>query len=209
MSEARRARIAQRKANRQCVQCGAGLQETDKVLCVECVEIREKSRAKYERENPERARAVKKGKKPKPRTPPDVRRADYAQRLKDGRCVVHRCPRPRAPDAVRCLGHLKGDRRSSLAYERRKVWPRIVAKNLTKAALEGATGVEGSVIRVFFPDGGYKSFSLSPENRALIYAQRVGDVVTIDDRRYVVIARDWTLAKWRPPYLRMQVGFAP
>lgn len=128
VTPARRKKIEERKAARRCIQCNAGLQATDVVLCVECVEAREEARKKYEKKNPGRKR---KGKGTRWYDKPEARRAEYFARKSSGeKCVVRGCTRPPARDSVRCKPHRDQSAKASREHQRRRTWPRILARNI-------------------------------------------------------------------------------
>ena len=125
-----------RRLDRRCIQCNAGLQDDDVVLCVECVEIRAASRQRYEERNPHRNKARK--------SPisdeimlanASKKRARYAKRVNNGDCAVDGCKMKALPGKPRCRACLLRGRIASRDCERRKVWPRILARNLWRAAV--------------------------------------------------------------------------
>lgn len=77
-----------RRANRLCVDCGAGLQETDGLRCVEDQEARDRMEATAHR----RRQKLK------------ARRLLRDQRVAANRCLD--CPAAPAPGRVRCEAHL-------------------------------------------------------------------------------------------------------
>jgi hypothetical protein len=122
MAKARRyqkARYEQWKANRQCVKCGAGLQDDDGVMCVECVEqaFNTKRRSwarvrrykklymrRYRREHAEHNR--------------EYHRKLRRRKLEQGQCTD--CREPRLPGKRFCAVHLaKNQEYERQAYLRR------------------------------------------------------------------------------------------
>ncbi len=140
-----------RKRRRVCVQCEAGLQENDAILCVECCEAREASRARYDAKNPNRKRS---GKRKRWYDDPAKRRADYASKKVSGEtCVRRGCPRPPAQDSSLCEQCRDAGRIASREYSRRKTGyyeRRSVVVGTELAAPSDAQGLQA--VRLYLPD---------------------------------------------------------
>lgn len=132
MTERRKAVREQRRAARLCLQCAAGLQTSDVVLCVECAESRSAARARHELANPGRDRTAKKATRARRRHITNAAaRADYLARKLSGRCTHKSCSEPQYRTSLVCKRHLRADRKSSREY-----WRRARAKQLSPFTVE-------------------------------------------------------------------------
>lgn len=93
-----RARYATRKANRQCVDCQAGLQPSDSIRCVECMKKQRASRAKYQK--------TEGGK--------ECRRREYARKVERGQCQS--CPGEALPGKRKCEARAAQHKTYQAAY---------------------------------------------------------------------------------------------
>lgn len=107
---------AQRRANRRCVECDAGLQETDNVKCVECVERARVTARRYVAKNRTRIRAANRDRKREryakdPAGSARKQREHILRRKVAGLCIE--CKNPALEDNIRCAFHR--EKRNALA----------------------------------------------------------------------------------------------
>lgn len=120
--EFRKAERARRRAARICLQCQAGLQDTDRDYCVECVEMRADASAKYADAHPDRPRGTYNPVKVSVR-----RTAEYQRKKVTETCVHTSCKEPPYGSYDRCRPHLMMQRKSSRDYARRKALRPVTA----------------------------------------------------------------------------------
>lgn len=105
---AKRAQYDQRKADRRCVCCNAGLQDLDGVRCVECHEIAARARAKSRQRDPDgyRRRDAERTARRRALNPEAWNARQRERRLEhkiNGLCSD--CNEPALEDNVRCQFH--------------------------------------------------------------------------------------------------------
>lgn len=138
-AEKRAKRIARynaRIAARRCIYCNAGLDEDEleQIVCVECCEMRADAQADYEARHPGRKRVRADHKYVPDAEVNKARREAYALKRGAKKCTQQSCKEAAYGTSRMCKRHRAGARNASLAYERRKHWPRIAARNLARVA---------------------------------------------------------------------------
>lgn len=118
--EFRKRQREDRRARNVCLQCQAGLADSDDDYCVECAQIRKDARDKFERLHPGYDRSRKTPVSDELRASRARRRKiDYHARDATDLCVIANCPDPPVAGETRCKRHRAKQRASSLKYERK------------------------------------------------------------------------------------------
>lgn len=110
-----------RRDSRRCVRCNAGLQEDDKVYCVECTEKRDAEQQRYRTTDQARLRAATKVRTAYWRDPARARALKRDQRLR--KKLAHLCMCCSAmslEDSLFCAVHREANRRGSAERGRRR-----------------------------------------------------------------------------------------